>query len=659
MVSTKWSFFRKSYRQVRCSEVRVLLLGRTGLGNSALRALQKAGSDIVAAIVRKEDRDLPYCPREDILELLGRWGVKVYENLDPKSIDTLELVRNLKPDLILAADFHDVMPKKTTSLPLYGAINIHMSLLPRYRGPTPTNWMLIQGETEAGVTAYRLTEHLYIGDIIAQKKISIDINFTDGILREALGKLAEELILQLLETLESQGKLEARPYDFTNITSYPEITEQDGFIKFDEPVLNIHNRIRGTTPFPGAYTYLKDRRIKIAGSWVLEGKACEVKPGIIYERDDDSLIVGAEDGLIKIKIANVEKLDLSDGKLAVTQKAPITDTERSGIVHTQEEYGFKPGAEEFPKMVVAAVTYVCNAKCPNCPYTETNSILRRMYSDAQFMPPDLFKKIADECGRFNAFIRLTGGGEPLLHPAMVDLIEYAKDAGARIWLNTNGSLLRKDVADRLVTANTDVIEFSVDAADPETYALVRPGLNFDRLLSNMTYIIQRRNELKKECKIVASVIIQKIVKDKINDIVKFWLDFGVDEVIKRKFLTWGSSTKLKPDDSGDPLPYLDKFYRIPCPWLFERINVDTRGNVTVCGYDIFGRINLGNLYKQSIREIWRGPELERWRKIHLSRKSTSISLCRECPDIQYRSWKYCWERVIERAKERRKFQLRG
>jgi MoaA/NifB/PqqE/SkfB family radical SAM enzyme len=88
------------------------------------------------------------------------------------------------------------------------------------------------------------------------------------------------------------------------------------------------------------------------------------------------------------------------------------------VSHTTDKYEFKEGAEEFPLMVVASVTYVCNARCPHCPYT--NSDIRVDYADTPFMPEKVFRKIAGECGKYNAFIRLSGGGEPLLHQEMLD-----------------------------------------------------------------------------------------------------------------------------------------------------------------------------------------------------------------------------------------------
>src|SRR5437588_11524529 len=139
-------------------------------------------------------------------------------------------------------------------------------------------------------------------------------------------------------------------------------------------------------------------------------------------------------------------------------------------------YGLRPGAEEFPLIVVMSIIYPCNYGCPMCPYTDGNSEIRRFYHerDGDLFPVALWNRIADEAGPHGAWLRCTGGGEPMLHPHLVDMIEYAKARGARVWLNTNGSMfgpiprLRAKL-ERLIKAGIDLIEFSMDAGDAETY----------------------------------------------------------------------------------------------------------------------------------------------------------------------------------------------
>ena len=321
------------------------------------------------------------------------------------------------------------------------------------------------------------------------------------------------------------------------------------------------------------------------------------------------------------------------------------------ISHLPKEFNFKKGAEEFPLMIVVSVTYVCNARCPHCPYTQ--STIRKSYSGTPFIKEGIFKRIVDECGKYHAFIRLSGGGEPLLHPQMLDLIEYSKKAGARIGLITNGSLLVPRSVERLLAANTDVVEISVDAADKGTYSKIRVGLDFDRLLENVLYLVRRRNEDKRETKVVVSVINQKAIAGKLDDIVNYWKKI-VDNVIVRKYLTWNI---LTGEESGDPTPYLSQ--RVPCPWPFERLNVDSRGDVKFCGYDIVGVTDFGNVLERSIQSIWKGRKFNAWRRLLLEGRYEEIDVCKSCPDWRYRSWNYNYYYMLKRAERVKGERIKG
>lgn len=315
------------------------------------------------------------------------------------------------------------------------------------------------------------------------------------------------------------------------------------------------------------------------------------------------------------------------------------------IVHTQEQYGLKREAEDFPMMMVLSFVYVCNANCPNCPYN--NSDIRSRYKDAVFMPQHIFKKIADECGEYGAFLRLSGGGEPMLHPQAVELIVYAKKKGAKIGLITNGSKFSEGNLTALIEAAVDVIEFSVDAGDEGAYNWVRPGLDWARVNRNAKLAVQIRKRLQANTKIIASVINQKGVD--VQAAEKYWSKI-VDKVQVRKYLTWGYTE----DKSADSTPYLSREERIPCPWLFERLNIDSRGDVTLCGEDIAFNEKFGNIMERSIREIWQGPEFDYLRKKHLAGQGDEIAICSTCPDWQYRSWRYNYWKVLQDADKRRK-----
>ena len=318
-------------------------------------------------------------------------------------------------------------------------------------------------------------------------------------------------------------------------------------------------------------------------------------------------------------------------------------------VQTEAEYGLRPEAAEFPMMLVLSFVYPCNAECPHCP--DTNSNIRDSYKDVPFMPDEIFRKIADEAGPYGAYLRISGGGEPMLHPKATELLCYAKTVGCKIGLITNGSAFTERNSKALLKAGVDMIEFSVDARDAETYSVVRKGLKWDRLLSNARRMIALRNKIGGPSKIVASGVNQQGVD--IDAVENFWREeIGVDNFIKRKFLTWGVNTTLDSSRSADPAPYLDTD-DVPCPFIFERLNIDSRGNVMVCGYDIAANTSMGMVAQQSIKDIWHGEGFRYYREKHLAKKGGDIAMCKSCPDWKYRSWHHNYWKVVKGAEEQR------
>ena len=321
----------------------------------------------------------------------------------------------------------------------------------------------------------------------------------------------------------------------------------------------------------------------------------------------------------------------------------------NGTKHIQQKYGIRPEAEIFPMMCVLSFVYICNAKCPNCPYTNSN--IRNDYKDRLMMNEDTFKKIADECGQYKAWIRISGGGEPMLHPLVVELMEYAKLKGAKVGLITNGSRFTEESSRRLLAAGVDMIEFSVDAADPETYHKVRAGLKWEILIANVHRMVALRKELGSPTKIIASGVNQEGVD--IDAVAAFWEPL-VDNFQKRKYLTWGIND---PEKSADPTPYLHSEERVPCPFIFERLNIDSRGKVMVCGFDIAAKTDMGNIHEKSIKDIWHGEGFEYYRKKHLSQTGDEIEMCKNCPDWKYRSWKHNYWKIVDVAEKKRQARL--
>jgi MoaA/NifB/PqqE/SkfB family radical SAM enzyme len=344
-------------------------------------------------------------------------------------------------------------------------------------------------------------------------------------------------------------------------------------------------------------------------------------------------------------------------RMAVLETAPKT------------QYGLRRGAEEFPLMVVIAVIYPCNMGCPFCPYTDGNSEIRRFYHDrgGDLLPVEMWNKMADECGEYGAWMRVTGGGEPMLHHSMVKMIEYAKARGARVWLNTNGSLfgptptLREKLR-RVIEAGIDLIEFSMDAADAATYAELRPPHGgpprhpeewWQRHVDNIKAALDVRKELRMPTRVVVSMIRQQAIEHKLEEGIRFWLkEIGVDEVITRKYLTWDDNTVLPFGQALDKHLYADLATerQDPCVWPFERLNVDTLGRIALCGQDIsFTTAPLfPNVKDASLKEIWQGEAFNWYRQMHLEGRGAEAFPCRGCSAwlAGIRDWDYGWLRVL-------------
>src|SRR5262245_4828709 len=350
---------------------------------------------------------------------------------------------------------------------------------------------------------------------------------------------------------------------------------------------------------------------------------------------------------------------------------PVTTMSESRPA-SEPAYGLRPGAEEFPLMVVISIIYPCNFGCPMCPYTDSNSELRRFYHEhhGDLMPVRLWEKMADECGQYGAWMRCTGGGEPMLHPQMVEMIEYAKAKGARVWMNTNGSMFGplpqyRAKLERILAAGIDLIEFSMDAGDPETYAAVRPphrGAPRDPQkwwgdhVSNVRAALELRKSLRTTNRIVVSIIRQETIEGKLDAAIRFWTeDVGVDEVITRKFLSWDDNTEIDLEKALDPHLYasLPAERAEPCVWPFERLNIDTLGRVALCGQDISFRTAglFPNLNETTVKEVWRGERFNWYRRMHLEGRGAECWPCRGCSAwlAGVRAWDYGWLQVLQKT----------
>ena len=342
------------------------------------------------------------------------------------------------------------------------------------------------------------------------------------------------------------------------------------------------------------------------------------------------------------------------------------------IIQKQSAFNLRPGAEEFPLMIILSIIYPCNLGCPNCPYTDGNSDLRKFYHEkgGDLMPVKLWEKIAVEAGPYQSWLRCTGGGEPMMHPQMCEMVEFAKKQGARIWMNTNGTMfgpspLGRGKLERVIAAGIDLIEFSMDAGDAEAYQQVRPPrkgevpdiqARWEGQVANIRAALELRKKLRKTTRIVVSMIRQQLIEGKLEQYQKFWKDeIGVDEVITRKFLSWDDNTTIDLGKSMDRHLYkeLPTQKKEPCVWPFERLNIDTLGRVALCGQDIgFRTAHLfPNANETSVRDIWLGETFQWYRRLHLEGFGAQAFPCRGCTAwfAGVRDWQHGWLKVLKKS----------
>lgn len=278
-------------------------------------------------------------------------------------------------------------------------------------------------------------------------------------------------------------------------------------------------------------------------------------------------------------------------------------------------------------MVILAYIYFCNSHCPYCPYTAHPHVRGKFQ---EMITDEVFEKIADEVGKHKSVLRITGGGEPFLHPKIVEHMKYATRKGCRVSIITNGSM---DVTG-LVNV-VDMIEFSVDAGNRKDYAKARPGLNWDVLNSNVLKAFKKR----KKTRLITSVINQKGID--IEQAKKHW-EFA-DVVQIRKFLSFNANE----DNSADKTPYLEE--GTPCPWPFDRLLMNTEGDFTICNIDHGFEYKFSNINEMSIKEAWQSKAMKILREKHLSGKTGELVLCRNCEDRKYRSWNQSYFKLRENA----------
>ncbi len=294
--------------------MRVIFMGTPDFAVPVLKALKEAGHDVVL-VVSQPDRQkgrgkkVLYTP---VKECALEYDLPVYQPEKIKAEGVYEELASYQPDVMVVAAFGQILPKKVLELPKYGCINVHASLLPKYRGAAPIQWAVINGEEYSGVSIMQMAEGLDTGDVILQEKLKIAEDETGESLFDKLSILGGKACVEALKQLED-GSATFTSQDHAS-SSYAKMLKKDmGRIDFGKDAREIERLIRGLYPWPSAYTTLHQKTLKIFKAQVVSSFGKE--PGTILRPDKDTLILQCgKDALkvLEVQLEGKKRMEIQD-----------------------------------------------------------------------------------------------------------------------------------------------------------------------------------------------------------------------------------------------------------------------------------------------------------------------------------------------------------
>lgn len=287
-------------------KINVLLFAMTGFGNNAFKALvEQPFINLLGVFTSKRQvTPFPYYECEHLYKIVQKYEIPLYEGLSFRDKVTVEMIKNLLPDVIVVSTFNQIIPQSVIDIPKFGIINVHPSLLPKYRGATPTVWALLNGEKETGITTHFIeNEQIDCGRIILQTKLKIESNDTDGSIRPKLAKLSEKALINSMHLILRENKEIFPKQNESEATYYTKRTLKDAEINLDSSFKDIVRKIRAMSPYPGA-------RLTHNGERYLATSASLINDKTIKRNKSDeteSIVVDSLQGKIKFQVKKESK----------------------------------------------------------------------------------------------------------------------------------------------------------------------------------------------------------------------------------------------------------------------------------------------------------------------------------------------------------------
>lgn len=278
--------------------MRIVFMGTPDFAVPSLKVLVEAGHEICGVFTQPDkpkNRGMKL-QQPPVKEYAVSAGLTVFQPVKMRDGEALEILRTLNPDLIAVAAYGKILPVDILELPRLGCINVHSSLLPKYRGAAPINWAILNGEDETGVTIMYMAEGMDTGDILAQAQTPIDLDENAAQLFDRLADMGAELLVDTVAALEA-GKVHPIPQNEAQATRAPMLSKELSPLNWVRTARQLHDQVRGLYPWPAATAILDGIRCKVLRTEIT-GETTGSAPGIVVQADKKGLRVACGDGRI-------------------------------------------------------------------------------------------------------------------------------------------------------------------------------------------------------------------------------------------------------------------------------------------------------------------------------------------------------------------------
>lgn len=295
--------------------MRIVFMGTPEIAVPSLDRLVNSQHE-VCAVVTQPDRPkgrgkkLAFSPVKEFAVANNLEVLQPEKTTDPAFMDRM---KEIKPDLIVVIAFGQILKKELLDLPKFACINVHVSLLPKYRGAAPINWAIINGEEKTGVTIMYMDQGLDTGDIISSKEFELDNEITAGQLHDIMMVEGADLLMKTIKDIE-EGTNSRVKQDHSKFTYAPMMDKNLGHLDFNKTAQELHNLIRGVNPWPGAWTIYNDQKMKIWKSSVLDSDK-DYSKGEIISVDKKGIQVGCSKGVLlleEIQMPNKKRMRVEE-----------------------------------------------------------------------------------------------------------------------------------------------------------------------------------------------------------------------------------------------------------------------------------------------------------------------------------------------------------